>query len=145
MPELVKGMWRQHGSFMDTSGAIRTYGLQESLDASLILLQKSSTHLGCADDLSKPNIHPAITLHHVTIICLSILKLHKLHGHWWHLERRIHVSNLKQYEFNDDERLVGHDSQQRAFPLFEGELKGAWIFRVVRSMLTTNGGTLMGG
>ena len=54
-------------------------------------------------------------------------------------------ANQNTMKVNDDERLHGHDLQQRAFPLFAGELKGAWNFLVVRYMLTTIGGSLMNG
>ena len=33
-------------------------------------------HLGCANDLSEVNIHPAVTLDHVSIVGLSIFQLH---------------------------------------------------------------------
>ena len=37
-------------------------------------------YLGCADDLSEMDIHPAVTLHHVSIVCLAILQFHQLHS-----------------------------------------------------------------
>lgn len=42
------------------------------------ICKQSEIYLGCADDFSEVNIHPAVALYHVAIVCLSILQFYQL-------------------------------------------------------------------
>lgn len=37
-----------------------------------------SAHFACADDLTQVDVHPCVTKHHVSIVCLPILQLYQL-------------------------------------------------------------------